>query len=71
MKNFKSFILFTLIGIFAGFLVSCGNRNEKDIIALKKLSTERAEKSIKKFEDEYTFERMKSDYLSMLNHLYQ
>ncbi|UTY29194.1 hypothetical protein [Treponema putidum] len=53
MKNFKSFILFTLIGIFAGFLVSCGNRNEKDIIALKKLSTERAEKSIKKFEDEY------------------
>lgn len=53
MKNFKSFILFTIVGIFAGFLVSCGNRYEKDIIALKKLSMEKAEKSIKKFSDEY------------------
>ena len=53
MKNFKSFILFTIVGIFAGLLVACGNRHEKDIIALKKLSMERAEKSIKKFSDEY------------------
>ncbi|UTC67553.1 MULTISPECIES: hypothetical protein [unclassified Treponema] len=54
MKNLKSFILFTLLGTVAPVLImSCVNRDEKDIIALKKLSTERAEKSIKQFEDEY------------------
>ena len=53
MKNFKSFILFTVIGILAGFLISCGNKDEKDIIALKKASREKAAKSITEFSNEY------------------
>ncbi|UTC61919.1 hypothetical protein E4O05_10375 [Treponema sp. OMZ 787] len=54
MKNFKSFILFTLSGILAGLLIiSCGSKDERALIALKKESRVRAEKSIKKFADEY------------------
>ncbi|UTC75656.1 hypothetical protein E4O03_02695 [Treponema sp. OMZ 792] len=54
MKNFKSFILFTLIGVLSlSLIISCGKKDERDIIALKKESRARAEKSIKKFADEY------------------
>ena len=50
MKHAKSFVFIIAIGIFT---ISCGNKDTKNIISVKKASTEKLISAFEKFENNF------------------